>query len=106
MVNKSYHSQGVAFLLVKIVVKDTEGDHTDPGNYRRLTLGVVISHLFENAILLKIGHLLTTDNLQFGYKKKHSCANAIYALRSCVVYFRDRGSMVYTAFLDCSKGFD
>ena len=92
--------------VITPLVKDTEGDHTDPGNYRRLTLGVVISHLFENAILLKIGHLLTTDNLQFGYKKRHSCAHAIYALRSCVEYFRDRGSMVYTAFLDCSKGFD
>ena len=92
--------------VITPLVKDTEGDHTDPGNYRGLTLSVVISHLFENAILLKIGHLPTTDNLQFGYKKKHSCAHAIYALRSCVEYFRDRGSMVYTAFLDCSKGFD
>ena len=53
------------------LVKDAEGDHCNPDNYRGLTLSVPLSNLFENAILLKIGHLLSTDNLQFGYKKRH-----------------------------------
>ena len=92
--------------VVSPLVKDSEGNHSDPNNYRGLTLGVVLSQLFENVILSKIGHLLTTDSLQFGYKKKHSCAHAIFALRTCIDYFTERGSTVYTAFLDCSKGFD
>ena len=92
--------------VITPLVKDTEGNHSDPNNYRGLTLGVVLSQLFENAILTKIGHLLNTDSLQFGYKKRHSCAHAIFSLRTCIDYFTERGSTVFTAFLDCSKGFD
>ena len=92
--------------MITPLVKDSEGNHSDPNNYRGLTLGVVLSQLFENAILSKIGHLLNTDSLQFGYKKRHSCAHAIFALRTCIDYFTERGSTVFTAFLDCSKGFD
>ena len=92
--------------VITPLVKDTEGNHSDPNNYRGLTLGVVLSQLFENAILSKIGHLLITDSLQFGYKKRHSCAHAVFSLRTCIDYFTERNSTVFTAFLDCSKGFD
>ena len=44
------------------LIKDTEGDHSDPKNYRGLTLGVVFSFLFEHTMLMKIGHLLSTDS--------------------------------------------
>ena len=92
--------------VITPLIKDSEGNHSDPNNYRGLTLGVVFSYLFEHALLLKIGHLLTTDNLQFGYKRKHSISHAIYTLRSCIEFFTRRGSNVIAAFLDCSKGFD
>ena len=106
MIQHSYVPKEFLEGVISPLVKDTEGDHSDPNNYRGLTLGVVFSQLFENAILLKIGHLLNTDDLQFGYKKKHSCTHAIFALRSCIDYFCERGSNVFSAFLDCSKGFD
>ena len=88
------------------MIKDTEGDHSDPKNCRGLTLGVVFSFLFEHAMLMKIGHLLSTDSVQFGYKKRHSTSHAIFALKECVDYFTNRGSNIFAAFLDCSKGFD
>ena len=92
--------------VISPLIKDSEGDHTSPDNYRPLTLSVLFSNLFEHALLRKIGHLLDTDALQFGYKRRHSTSHAIFALRSCIEYFVDRGSSVFVAFLDCSKGFD
>ena len=92
--------------VISPIIKDTEGNHSDPQNYRGLTLGVVFAYLFEHALLLKIGHLLNTDSLQFGYKKGHSTSHAIYSLRECIEYFTSRGSNVFAAFLDCTKGFD
>ena len=92
--------------LITPLIKDSEGDHSSVDNYRGLTLGVVFSFLFEHGLLLKIGHLLETDSLQCGYKKRHSTSHAIYTLRSCIDYFTSRGSNVFAAFLDCSKGFD
>ena len=92
--------------VITPLIKDTEGDHSDPSNYRGLTLGVVFAFLFEHAMLKKIGCFLNTDNVQFGYKKRHSTSHAIYCLKECIDYFTSRGSNVFAAFLDCSKGFD
>ena len=33
-------------------------------------------------------------------------SHAIFSLRECIDYFISRGSNVFAAFLDCSKGFD
>ena len=58
--------------------------------------------MFEIPVLSKISHLLNTDSLQFGYKASH----ALCVLRSCIDHFTANGSNVFSAFLDCSKGFD
>ena len=91
--------------VVTPIVKDAEGDVSSTSNYRGITLSVVFASLFEMAILTRIGHLLTTDNLQFGYKKRHSCSHAVFVLRSCIEYFTTHSSNVFATFLDCSKGF-
>ena len=46
------------------------------------------------------------DNLQFGYKKRHSTSHAIFTVKQCIEYFCRHGSSVYASFLDCTKGFD
>ena len=106
MIQHGYVPQEFLSGVITPLVKDTEGDVSSTGNYRGLTLGVVFASLFESAVLLKIGHKLTTDNLQFGYKSGHSTSHALYVLRSCIDYFIERRSNVFVAFLDCSKGFD
>ena len=106
MIMHGYVPQEFLSGVISPLVKDSEGDTSIPANYRGLTLSVVFASLFEIAILLKIGHLLTTDHLQFGYKAKHSTTHALYVLRSCIDYFTEHGSNVLVAFLDCSKGFD
>ena len=88
------------------LIKDTNGDESGIDTYRGLTLSVVFSDLFEHALLGKISHFLTTDPLQFGYKKRRSTSHAVHALRCTIDYFINRGSSVFAAFLDCSKGFD
>ena len=64
MIQHSYVPHEFLNGVISPLIKDTE----DPQNYRGLTLGVVFSFLFEHALLMKIGHLLETDPLQFGYK--------------------------------------
>ena len=51
-------------------------------------------------------HFLGTDDQQFGFKKKTSTSHALFALRSTVDHFVERGSTVFVAFLDCTKAFD
>ena len=106
MIQHSYVPTDFLKGVVSPLIKDTQGDRTDPNNYRPLTLSVLLSNLFEHALLLKISHFLETDNLQFGYKKRHSISHAMYTLKSCIDYFTNHGSNVFIAFLDCTKGFD
>ena len=96
------------FLLGNItpIIKDSGGDHTSSNNYRPITLGPILLQLFEYLLMNKFGHFLETDNLQFGYKRKHSASHAIYILRECVNYYTSHGSNVLVSFLDCSKAFD
>ena len=92
--------------VISPIIKDPEGDASSVENYRGITLSHVFSFLFEHAILLKTGDLLSSDDLQFGYKKHHSTSHAIYSVRRCIDYFTDHGSHIYASFLDCTKGFD
>ena len=106
MIMHSYVPHDFLKGVISPLIKDSCGNHNDPNNYRPLTLSSIFSNLFEHALLLKIGHLLETDPLQFGYKRRHSTSDAIYAFKSCVDFFTSRGSSVFVAFLDCTKGFD
>ena len=92
--------------VVTPIIKDTSGDHSDSSNYRPVTLSCLFSQLFEHAISIKINHLLWTDELQFGFKPKHSTSHALFVLSETVDYFTTHGSNVYVTFLDCSKAFD
>lgn len=88
------------------IVKDSQGDVSQPSNYRGITLSSLPAKLFEYVIQIKTGHLLETDELQFGFKGRTSTSHAIYTLQTTINYFNTKGSKVYVAFLDCSKAFD
>ena len=88
------------------IVKDQSGDLFTVKNYRGVTLGSALSQLFEKCLLIKFGHCLSSDDLQFGYKRHHSTSHAMFALKTCVDHFLKRGSGVFVTFMDCSKGFD
>ena len=91
---------------VSPIIKDNEGDLSDTSNYRGITLSSLPSKLFEFAIQLKTSHLLITDDMQFGFKRKTSTSHALFCLKTTVNHFLENNSRVYAAFLDCSKAFD
>ena len=106
MIQHSYVPTQFLSGTISPIVKDSQGDVSQPSNYRGITLSCLPAKLFEYAIQAKTGHLLKTDELQFGFKGKTSTSHAIYALQSTIEYFNSKGSKVYVAFLDCSKAFD
>lgn len=88
------------------LVKDKAGNINNMDNYRAITLSPIISKLFEIVLLHICDDVLDTDALQFGFKDKIGCADAIFTLKSTLEYFVKRGSSVYIASLDISKAFD
>src|SRR6266516_2215571 len=88
------------------IVKDKRGDISSTANYRPITISSTISKIFEYLLLDSFSSILTSDNLQFGYKTSIGCPDAIFLLRRVIQHFNDRDSTVYIASIDASKAFD
>ena len=73
--------------VITPVVKDKDGDLCDAANYRPVTLSNIFAQLLERLILSKIEQYLFTDDLQFGFKRRHSTSHAVLVLKSCTDYF-------------------
>ena len=97
-----------AFLegTISPIVKDSQGNFGDSSNYRAITLSCLPAKLFEYAIQIKTSHLLETDELQFGFKRRTSTSHALHILKSTIDHFNNNSSKVFVAFLDCTKAFD
>ena len=88
------------------LIKDKSRNLNDIDNYRPITLIPVVSKIFEHVILSLCEECLISDQLQFGFKRDSSCADAIFMLRTSVEYFNSKGSTVFLASLDIKKAFD
>ena len=93
--------------IIVPIVKDKNGDASDPDNCRGIAVASVMSKLFERLVLTKFNHLLVTNELQFGFKKNIGCAECSYTLQEAVDYYLRGGTdAVYVAALDLSKAYD
>ena len=87
-------------------MKDKSGDQSSLDNYGPITLSSVISKLFEMYLLELFSNFMETDQLQFGFKKKSCCSNALFVLRQLSNYYNERSINIYIASLDAAKAFD
>ena len=82
----------------------------DCNNYRPISLLITLSKLLEKVIYNRTIQFLDKHNLlfisQYGFRKKHSCSDAIMELTSEIL--KNNENSLYTAcvFLDLSKAYD
>ena len=88
------------------IVKDSQGNKADSGNYRGITISPIISKIFEHVLKLTFEPHLQTSLHQFGFKKRSSTTHALYCLKQTINYYVNNGSRVFCSFLDASKAFD
>ena len=88
------------------ISKNKNGNISDAGNYRPVSLAIIISRLYENYILACIYPLLATTDNQFGFNAKHGTDMCIFLLKQTVSYYVNKETPVFSAFLDASKAFD
>ncbi|MES9882637.1 MAG: reverse transcriptase family protein [Sedimenticola sp.] len=82
---------------------------TDPNSYRAISLTPVISKLYEKLLLSRLERKNYTNKLhplQHGFQKNKSCKMVSFILQECIDYCRERGSELFTCFLDAEKAFD
>ena len=75
-------------------------------SYRAIAGASQLLKLFEYVILEIWGSILTTDSLQFGFKKGVSATQCSWLVMEVANYFVRRGGQVTATFLDLSKAYD
>jgi len=106
MLKHSFVPTDFKFGTIKPILKDKHGDITSIDMYCGITLTPVMSKLFESVLLHLYGDHLSSDDLQFGFKKDTGCSHALFTFTESVKHFTKNGSKVHCAFLDASKAFD
>ena len=96
-------TKGVIFPIFK------NGDVTDCGNYRGITLMSIISKIYGRVINNRILQSLPENGIveeQGGFRSKRGCIDQIFALSECVRKTIAQGEKMYIAFIDIKKAYD
>jgi hypothetical protein len=75
-------------------------------NFRAITLCSTMSKLFDVIILNKCKNVMTTSDLQFGFKAHSSTTACTFAVQEVISYYNDHKTNVICTLLDASKAFD
>ena len=85
-------------------------EHYLTNNYRPISLLITVSKLLEKVMYKRTYNFLTSSNQlyagQYGFRKQHSCENAICELVSKIVKNQEQKKPTIGIFLDLSKAFD
>lgn len=88
------------------LLKANKKDVSDTNSYRLIASVSILSKIFDYTVIDRYHGLLSSNHLQFGYKKRHSTVTAAFVLKEVANYFISNGSNVYACSLDASKAFD
>ena len=88
------------------IVKDNNGDIASSKNYRAIAISSLILKILDICVLLLVGHLLSSDDLQFGFQKGCSTLQCTWAVQETIGHFVRNESDVFVCLLDFSKAFD
>ena len=88
------------------LVKSEKGSLGDIDNYRAIAISNAASKILESIFLEQLNTSPDSDSSQFGFKSGHSTELCTHMLKQVVKYYTDRGSHVFTCFVDFTKAFD
>ena len=88
------------------LLKNSLKNPADTGSYRAIAGSSLLLKLFDQVVLLLWGHHLSSDSLQFGYKKGTSTTQCSWIVMEVANHFLRGGTNPIMTLLDCTKAFD
>ena len=88
------------------ILKDKRKSLSLSDNYRAIALSSPICKVLDTVILRKYGDLLSTCDLQNGFKEHGSTNACTFMVKETIQYYLQNGSNVYGTVLDATKAFD
>ena len=97
-----------SFLLSTItsIPKNKRKSLNDSNNYRGIALSSILGKVLDCVILNQNKMTLSTCDLQFGFKAKHSTSLCTFVIDEVTQHYLNNGSNVYIMLLDASQAFD
>ena len=96
--------------IVTPIYKGGGKDPLDTNSYRGITPTPVLAKVLESLMLNRLRDVLLEKGIphlnQTGYRRKVSCAEAIFATMEAVSQFAQQGERMYMCFYDLQKAFD
>ena len=99
-------SLNLLLCVLSPIVKDNNGDIASSKNYRAIAISSLILKILDLCVLLLIGHLLSSDDLQYGFQKGCSTLQCTWAVQETIGHFLRNDSDVFVCLLGFSKAFD
>jgi hypothetical protein len=106
MIRNSYAPKYFLISTLIPIQKDRRKTASDSDNYRGISLSSVLCKLLDYVILNSNRHILSTSDMQFGFKPKHSTTQCTFVINEVIQYYLNGGSDVHSVLLDASKAFD
>ena len=75
-------------------------------NYRGIALSSIFGKVLDNVIITAHKEVLSTCDMQFGFKKGHSTTQCTFNVEEIIKYYNNSNSSVYVMMLDASQAFD
>ena len=88
------------------IVKDKLADLCSSKNYRSIAISSLLLKLLDWIIILNYGHLLKTNDFQFGFQQLSNTSLCSWMAYETIDHYIRNGSPVYGCLLDCTKAFD
>ena len=81
-------------------------DIIENNDFRGIAISSVVTKVFEHCILDKFKSYFSTEDNQFGFKKKLACTHANYTVQNIVNNCVKHSNTVNLCALDLTKAFD
>ena len=96
--------------IAKIIPIHKDGDETDPGNYRPISLLSIFNRIFEKLMYDRLVSFINKYGLlynsQYGFREKHNAQHAIIDITYRIQKNIDQGLFTCGLFIDLKKAFD
>ena len=106
MIAHGYVPKGFLMSQIVPIPKSGKKSANDINNYRGIALSSVLLKVFDKIVIILHSNVLSTSDVQYGFKKKHFTTQCIFVLEEIIQYYKNRNSSVYLLMLDASKAFD
>jgi hypothetical protein len=92
--------------IIRPIPKNRKKSLSVSSNYRSVAISSVLLKVLDHVILKKHASVLSTSDLQFGFKSSLSTTQCTYVLNEVVDYYTRSNSSVFVCLLDASRAFD